>query len=221
MAKRKPRPNAATGKPANDKAADQPKDANAQTASADGAANPPAAGGGGGGDGAAGAASQAVNLDQDATRYFGGAAGEVMDPDGNPASDKVPFADTLFAAMYAAEQMRNPVPVNPEYWDNEVLAFTALAEFFRTFPDSPDDSGLVQLQRLKIELPEEHRPGLLLAMIRVFRVALDQLDQLDREDAARAEAEKPKPEPEKWREAKGFKQTKKALQPGSGLKPRR
>lgn len=152
----------------------------------------------------------------------------VTDPDGNLPSgeapgggDELPRPDPVHVAMYAAEQIRNPVAVQPEHWDDEVLAFEALAEFFRTFPDSPDDSGLVQLERLKIPMPEEHRPGLLIAMIRVFRCALDQLDRLDREDTARAEAAKPKPAPEKWREPRGFKQTRKAMDPTSGLKTRR
>jgi hypothetical protein len=153
----------------------------------------------------------------------------VKDPDGNapsgeappdPCDVKAPF-DPALVAMYAAQQLRCPVPVNPEKWQDEVVAFTELAAFFRAFPDSPDQAGLVQLQRKRIELPVEDRPGELIAMIRLFRCALDQLDRLDREDAARAEAEKPKPEPEAWREPRGFKQTKKAMDPKSGLKVRR
>jgi hypothetical protein len=186
--------NAPSDAPAAGNTADnQPKVAGAQTPSTDGQAPASADGGSGGGDGAAGQAPEAV---------------------------KAPF-DPALVAMYAAQQLRCPVPVNPEKWQDEVVAFTELAAFFRAFPDSPDQAGLVQLQRKRIELPVEDRPGELIAMIRLFRCALDQLDRLDREDAARAEAEKPKPEPEAWREPRGFKQTKKAMDPKSGLKVRR
>jgi hypothetical protein len=216
MSKRKPRPNAAA-KPAGSTADDQPKDPNTGAAAAAGSAPAPADGGGGGGDGAAGEAPEVVK-----------------DPDGNPPRGEAPplFCDdhkagndaepNVLAAMFAASALRYPFAGSPADFESDLKIFTALAEFFRTFSDSPDESGLVQLQRQRIDLPEEvTRPGIRLAMIRVFRVALDQLDRLDREDVARAEAEKPKPEPEAWREPKGFKLTKPAMKPGSGLKPRR
>jgi hypothetical protein len=193
MSKRNKPANAGSGKPAADTSPDQQTDPAIGAATPDGQAPAPADGGSGGGDGAAGQAPEVV---------------------------KAPF-DPALVAMYAAQQLRCPVPVNPEKWQDEVVAFTELAAFFRTFPDSPDQAGLVQLQRKGVELPAEGRPGELIAMIRLFRCALDQLDQLDREDAARAEAAKPKPAPEVWREPKGYKQTKQAMKPGSGLKPRR
>jgi len=216
MSKRNKPANAGPAKPAiGSPADDQPQAANAETAAADGGAPTPATGGSSGGDGAAGPEAPAV------TDPDGNAPSDEAPPEAPDAADDPAQFDPALVAMYAAQQLRFAVPVSPEKWQDEVVAFTELAAFFRAYPNSPDEAGLVQLQRKRVELPTEDRPGDLLARIRVFRVTLDQLDRLDREDAARAEAAKPKPKPEQWREPKGFKQTKKAMQPGSGLKPRR
>lgn len=233
MSKRKRPANAGPANPAaGNPAADQPQATDTQATAADGGAPTPATGGDGGADGAAGPETPAVNIDQDATRYFGGAAGGSMDPDGKPADMSVvpgggqasdnegDYVDPVLVALYAAEQLRNPIAVDRNCWDNEVLAFTVLAEFFRAFPDAPDEAGPVQLQRLKIDLPSEHRPGLLLAMIRVFRLALTQLDRLDAEDAATAKAAEPKPKPDLWRKPKGYAVQRKGLSPKTGLKVR-
>lgn len=210
MAKKKARPNAVSGPGATGEATtDQPQAASAGTAAPDGGAAIQADGGGGGGDGAASPDPQVMSEM---------AAAMLLDPE-MPIIDKQ--EENVMAARWAASTFV-PGAIYGGPWDSALPmeAAIVLAAFFRIFPDSPDEAGPTELKRFKIDLPEEDRPGQLLAMIRVFRCALDQLDRLDREDAARAKALEPKPKPEQWREPKGFKLTKEAMKPGSGLKPR-
>jgi len=141
-------------------------------------------------------------------------AGQAQD-DGD-AEDLDP---NVIAAMSAAESLRFPEQImDLDRWNDEFAAFTELADFFRTFPDSPDDAGIIHLERKRLIVPEAERPGLVLARFRVFRLALDQLDGLDRDAAARAARAEPQPVAGRWREPDGFSVKPESMSPTTGLK---